>query len=238
MIKKLDVVAPPLSISHFLLHSIYERIINNKLLLPKEYASLTTLLIYVQLRTKIQITQKVEPVTLTKSITVTRSSLDKALYFMDAMVGLDQNGKVNLFIPSVHKEQVLVVLSHLLQEKALSVKPAYENASFYEKTYNSIYEKLNVEKDSQFAYYLQNVHKKSKSSYVCGFSVIGYEQYLEVKLYSKYDNFDKDECNNYRFIVTKSLLHKYPVGSYLFGVIQPNKTEVILYMDRGCTLRA
>ena len=237
MIKKLEIVAPPLSISHFLLCSIYDRIITDRSLSPKDYQLLTVILMYVQLRTKIKVTQRIEFVTSSLDVLVTRSLLDKSLYFLDAMASLDANGNIAVVLPIAYKQPVLKTLVCLLQDKEFSIKPSYENGRFYESTYISICEKLNLEKDLLFLWYLQNVHKKSKSVHVRGLSVINCQQSLEVHLYSKYDNFDKDECNNFRFVVTKSSIIEYPVGSYVFGVIQPSKCEVILYKDRECTLR-
>ena len=237
MIKKLDIVAPPLSISHFLLYSIFDQIIIDKSLSPKDYQLLTVILIYVQLRAKIRVTQRVEFVTPSSDVLVTRSLLDKSLYLLDAMASLDSNGNITVVLPIMYKQQVLKTLVCLLHDKEFHIKPAYENGRFYESTYISICEKLNLEKDLLFLWYVQNVHKKSKSLHVRGLYVINYQQSLEVHLYSKYDNFDKDECNNFRFVVTKSSIIEYPVGSYVFGVIQPSKCEVILYKDRECTLR-
>lgn len=238
MSKKIDLVAPPLSISHCSLRSIYERVLSNTSLFLKEYQLLTVILIYVQLRIKIRVTQRVDFFDSSyKDVLLTRALLDKTLYFMDAIASKDINGNITVFLPMMYREQLLKLLSSLLQSIESNIKPAYENGIFYETTYGSICDKLNLDKDTLLLFYLQNVHKKSKSVYVRGLSVVDYDQSLEVQLYSKYDNFDKDECTNYRFVVTKSSVSEYPVGSYIFGVIQPNKCDVILYKNRECTIR-
>ena len=53
-----------------------------------------------------------------------------------------------------------------------------------------------------------------------------------------YNNFDKEDSTNFIFLVKKSNCPQFPLGSYIYGVIQPNKTDVILYKDRECTLKA
>ena len=238
MSKKIELVAPPLSISHCSLRSSYERVLSNTSLFLKEYQLLTVILIYVQLRIKIRVIQRVDFFDSSyKDVLLTRSLLDKSLYFMDATASKDTNGNITVLLPMIYKEQVLKLLSNLLQSMEFNIKPAYENGIFYETTYGSICDKLNLDKDILLLFFLQNVHKKSKSVHVRGFTVVDYDQSLEVQLYSKYDNFDKDECTNYRFVVTKSTISEYPVGSYIFGVIQPNKCDVILYRNRECTTR-
>jgi hypothetical protein len=238
MSKKIDLVAPPLSTSHCSLRSIYERVLSNTSLFLKEYQLLTVILIYVQLRIKIRVTQRVDFFDSShKDVLLTRALLDKTLYFMDAIASKDINGNITVFLPMIYREQLLKLLSSLLQSIEPNIKPAYESGIFYETTYGSICDKLNLDKDTLLLFYLQNVHKKSKSVYVRGLSVVDYDQSLEVQLYSKYDNFNRDECTNYRFVVTKSSVSEYPVGSYIFGVIQPNKCDVILYKNRECTIR-
>jgi hypothetical protein len=234
-------VAPLLSISYSTLSSIFGRISINQPLFTREYILLIIILSYVQLRStnKIKIIGKINfDNTLRKNILLKKPLLDRTLYFMDATAALTDDNKVNFCIADVYKEQILQVLTFLLQDKDFNIKPAYGHASYYETTYVSICEKLGLEKDSFLLDYLKNVHKKSKDPQVRGYLVIGYEHSVEVQIHTKYNNFDKEDSTNFIFLVKKSNCPQFPLGSYIYGVIQPNKTDVILYKDRECTLKA
>lgn len=234
-------VAPLLSISHTTLFSIFHKITNNQPLFPREYVLLIIILSYVQLKTtnKINIIGRIKfDYTLQTNVSLKKTLLDKTLYFMDATASLTSDNKINICITNVYKEQISQVLIFLLQDKNFDIKPAYGHASYYETTYASICQKLGLEKEPFLLDYLQNVHKKSKDPRVRGYSVVGYEQFVEVEIHTKYDNFDKEDCSNFIFVVKKSNHPQFPLGSYIYGVIQPNKTDVILYKNRECTLKA
>ncbi len=234
-------VAPLLSIARTTLFSIFDKITNNQPVFPKEYVLLIIILSYVQLKAtnKINLIGEIKfDHSLQTNVLLKKTLLDKTLYYMDATASLTGDNKINICIANVYKEQILQVLIFLLQDKNFLIKPAYGHASYYETTYTSICQKLRLEKEPFLLDYFQNIHKKSKDPQVRGYSVIGYEQSVEVEIHTKYDNFDKEDCNNFIFVVKKTNHLQFPLGSYIYGVIQPNKTDVILYKNRECTLKA
>ena len=221
------------------MYQTYNSVLKNENFLPKQYLDLVMLLIYLLLNLNVSLAEQIQSSLVQKkddnTIVVKKELLEKTLYYMDATASLDDKGNVIFTLRGFYHEQVLSLLSTLLQGKSIGFKPVFDNVAFYESVYCSICEKLNLEEDLEFLSYLHNLNKKSNVLTTKILTIVGNKDILEVKLYSKYDYFDKEYCNNYRFIITKSNDTTYPVGSYVFGTIQPNKSSVILYRNPECT---
>jgi hypothetical protein len=226
-------------------HNLYESFCDNKLLSPKQYLYLLDVLIYTLLNEEItlQRNQSVTPqLKLNYSLTEAKPDLlVKVLYYMDATVGLNEDGSVPFLLGGLYKDQIMFVLSCLLQNKRVLCKRVRTPVSFLEKVYFSICTKLKMDKkdlvdEGYLFHHLQRLSKKEKKFTNQLFSVLGLKKISEVSLYSKYDHFDKEYCNNYRFIVTQSTSTLYPVGAFVFGTIVTKSSFVVLYKDSKCTL--
>jgi hypothetical protein len=223
---------------------LYESICDSKLLSVEEYFYILNLLIYTLLDVRISLQEK-QTISFIKRvedclIEVDSNVLLKTLYYMDATVDFDSNEKVPLLVNGIYKQHILYVLSSLLLNKRVGCKKLYINISFMEKVYISICTKLKMEKeklmDQGFLFdYLQRLIKKNKNIPNQFFLPLALKTIKEVSIYSKYDDFDKEICNNYRFLITQSTNNKYPVGSFVFGTIRTG-SFVILYKDSKCTL--
>jgi len=227
-----------LTISYLSIYQIYNVVLKNEKLLAKQYVDLVMLLIFVLLHGNVFLSEKTQSLFLEKTIhntlLVKNELLQKTLYYMDATVSIDDKGNVIFPLKGIYQEQILSLLYILFHGKNISFKPVFDNVAFYESVYSSICEKLKLEQDYEFLSYLHNLRKKGKILTTKVFTIKGNKNILEAELYSKYDYFDKEYCNNYRFIITKSNDISYPVGSYVFGTIQPDNTTVILYKDPEC----
>jgi len=229
-----------LIISDLSMYQTYSLISKNGNFTPKQYLELVTVVIYLLLKGDIFLLEKVKPIFIEKtaenSILVKKEVLNKALYYMDATVRLDAKNNVIFSLHGLYSKQILSLLYILLQDRKLLIKPDFNSVTFYESVYTSICNKLKLEQDSEFLFFLQNMRKKSKVLVTKSFIIIGPKNISEIELYSKYDYFDKEYCDNYRFIIIKSNDTAYPVGSYVFGKIQSDKVSVILYQNPECTL--
>ena len=227
-----------LTISYLSMYQMYNVVLKNEKLLPKQYVDLVMLLIFVLLNGNVLLTEKTKSFlleeTINNTLLVKKELLEKTLYYMDATVSTDDTGNVIFSLRGIYNQQILGLLHILLQGKIISFRPVFDNVAFYESVYSSICEKVNLEQDYEFLSYLRNLRKKGKVLTTKVFTIKGNKSILEVELYSKYDYFDKEYCNNYRFIITKSNDILYPVGSYVFGTIQPDSTTVILFKDPQC----
>ena len=232
-----------LVVSYFNGYTIYEAISVNKVLSVKQFEYLLHIVMYTLLKEKIVYTEKrnVEFISrFDSSVTVPNPDLLlKALYYMDATLSLDDFANVSIEVNGVYKEQLLFILTCLLQDKCFSLKKFRVNISFLESVYVSVFTKLKTEKQDlldggYLLTYLQRLSKKDKSLVNKSYSVVGLKNITEVSFYTKYDHFDKEYCTKGRFVVTESTSLTYPVGSYVFGVIQSNRMAVLLYKDSQC----
>jgi len=235
-----------LTLSFRNVYTIYELVFDNKPLSPKQFLDVLDIVMYTLLKEQIVCSQK-ENVTfiqrtsadLGSTIVLNPELLLKTLYYLDATAGTDDDGNVPFLLNGLYKEEVLRILFCLLQKKSLVCKRIRISSSFLETIYFSILSKLKYEKqDYKEEYYvltyLQRLSMKDKTSQHKLYSVVGLCNITEVSYYSKYDHFDKEYCNKFRFIVTQSTSLAYPVDSFVFGIIQLNKTSVILYKDSEC----
>jgi hypothetical protein len=227
-------------------YTIYEVISFNKVLSSRQFQDLLHIVIYTLLKEKIVCTEKrnIElALSLDNSAIVFNPDLLlKALYYLDATLSLDDLDNVPFQLKGVYKEQLLFILSCLLQEKCFTLKQFRVNTSFLEAVYLSVFTKLKTEKQDlldggYLLTYLQRLSKKDKSLVDKLYSVVGVTKITEVRFYTKYDHFDKEYCTKARFIVTQSTSTFYPVGSYVFGAIQSNRTSVLLYKDSQCVFQ-
>lgn len=224
-------------------YTIYETIISNKVLSTRQFQYLLHIVIYTLLKEKIVCTEK-RNIELALSFYNSGTALNpdlllKVLYYMDATLSLDELDNVPFQLKGVYKEQLLFLLACLLQEKCFALKQFRVNTSFLETVYISVFTKLKTEKqdlldEGYLLTYLQRLSKKDKSLVDKLYSVVAVTKITEVRFYTKYDHFDKEYCTKARFIVTQSTSAIYPVGSYVFGVIQSNRTAVLLYKDNQC----
>ena len=219
---------------------MYSLVLKNENLTPEQYVELVILVIYVLLKGDAFLKERVNPIFIEKTagnnVEVDRGLLNKALYYMDAIVGVDDSNNVIFPLRGTYYQQILSLLHLLSQNKKICMKPVFDNIPFYQSVYTSICQKLKLEEDSDFLFFLHNLRKKGKNFATKIFTVIGSTNILEVEFYTKYDNFDKEYCNNYRFTISKSKNMVYPVGSYVFGTIQTDQKSVILYQNPECTL--
>ncbi len=232
------------------LQGIYESIYANKALSVNQYMCLLHISIYKLLNAPLSCkavkNASFEP-KVEDSTTVAKSSvLLKAVYYMDATADLDDSGTVPFLLNGVYKEQILHLLTCLLQNKPFVVKKVRGNNSFLESAYHSILSKLsldvvNLSDKGYLLDYLQKVTSEETESHkdTVGkfYPVMNFRKITGASLYSKYDNFDKDDCSNYRFMITESTSLKYPEGSFIFGVVTSNNKEVVLYTDAECTMK-
>jgi len=224
----------------FSIYQTYSSILKNESFTPQQYLELVTLVINLLLRGNPPLYSRVDAITIAKtfdnSVFVSKELLNKTLYYMDATVSLDNANNVHFSLSGIYYQQILSLLYILSQGKKTSIKPDFDIIPFYERVYTSICGKLKLEGDTEFLFFLHNLRKKSKVLATKLFSIIGPKDILEIKLYSKYDNFDQEYCSNYRFVISESNNTDYPVGSYVFGTIQPDKSTVILYKNPECTV--
>jgi hypothetical protein len=227
-----------LLVLHRSVFHIYDFILQNKNLPAHLYKDLLHIVIYMLLGQEIGFHSKSEsiflPTLYNKHVYLQNESLEKVLYLMDATSSLDDKGNVSLVIPSLYKEQIQNLLIGLLKNKKFHLKPIYDNIVFYINSYISICAKLRLDEDILLTSSMHNLRKKSNLIDVKVFSVVNNRNVTEVQFYSKYTNFDKEYCANYRFIVTKSVSLNFPVGSYVFGVLHYDKRTVTLYKDPKC----
>ena len=227
-----------LLVLHSSLFHIYDFILQNKNLPSHLYKDLLHIIIYILLGQEISFYSKSEsiflPTLYNKNVYLQNESLEKILYLMDATSSLDDNGNVSLVISGLYKEQIQNLLIGLLKNKKFHLKPIYDNIAFYINSYVSICAKLKLGEDILLTSSMHNLRKKSKLIDVKVFSVVNNKNVTEVQFYSKYTNFDKEYCANYRFIVTKSVSLHFPTGSHVFGVLHYDKKTVTLYKDPKC----
>lgn len=227
-----------LLISHSTLFHIYDFILQNKSLPTNLYKDLLHIIIYILLGEEIAFCQKSEsvflPASYDKNLYLQNESLEKTLYLMDATSSLDNNRNVSFSISGFYREQILNILVSLLKSKKLHLKPIYDNIVFYTNSYVSICAKLKLDEDLLLTSSMHNLRKKSKSIDVRVFSVVNSKYITEVQLYSKYTNFEKEYCSNYRFLITKSVSLDFPVGDYVFGILHYDKKTVTIYKDPEC----
>lgn len=227
-----------LLLSHSTVFYIYDFITQNKPLPVHLFKDLLFIIIYTLLGQEIAFSRKGESVYLpssyNKNVYLETELLEKALYLVDATTSLDETGHVKFVVSGIYKEQIQTILIGLLKNRNFRLKPIYDNLSFYMNSYVSICANLKLEEDLLFTSFMQNLRKKSKSITLKVFSVTNSKDILEVQLYSKYNHFDKEYCNNYRFSISKSLSANYPVGSHVFGVIHHDSKKVTIYKDPEC----
>lgn len=227
-----------LLISHASLFHIYDFILQNKNLPINLYKDLLHIIIYVLLSQEIGFCYKSEsvflPASYNKDIYLQNESLEKTLYLMDATSSLDDKGNVSFPVYGFYREQIQNILISLLKKKKLHLKPIYDNIVSYTNSYVSICAKLGLDEDLLLTSSMHNLRKKSKSIDVKVFSVVNSNHITEVQLYSKYTNFEKEYCVNYRFLITKSVSSDFPVGDYVFGVLHYDRKAVTIYKDPEC----
>jgi hypothetical protein len=227
-------------------YTIYQAISANKPLSVKQFEYLLHIVMYTLLKEKIVYTEK-ENVAFISRIESSTTILNpdlllKALYYMDATLNLDDSNNVSFQVNGVYKEQLLFLLICLFQDKYFSLKKFRVNIPFLKSVYLSVFMKLKTEKQDlldggYLLTYLQRLSKKDKSLINKSYSVVGLKKITEVSFYTKYDHFDKEYCSTGRFVVTESTSLTYPVGSYVFGVIQANRMAVLLYKDSQCVFQ-
>ena len=225
----------------FSIYQTYISVSKKENFTPRQYLELVTLVINLLLQGDTLLYSKVDTITIKKnsdnSVFVYKELLDKTLYYMDATVNVDNENNVNFSLGGIYYQQIMSLLHILSKNKKISIKPDFDIIPFYEGVYTSICGKLKLEGDTQFLFFMHNLRKKSKVLTTKLFTIVGPKNILEVKVYSKYENFDQEYCSNYRFVVSESNDTAYPVGSYVFGTIQSDESTVILYKNPECTLR-
>jgi len=230
-------------------NNIYNVICGHRLLSQKEYLLLAEILIYATLTKEkrqkecILFVEK-ENVEFVPEANVSPDMINldlllKALYYMDATLAVDYHGNVPFLLNGAFKNQVVFVLTCLLQNKPFFLKQNLNTLGFLEKVYLSIALQLNMNgkdllNEGYLLDYLQRLYQKRRLLANKMYSVLRPNKITEVSFYTKYDNFHKEFCYNFRFLVTKSTSAKCPVGSFVFGVVQPNRSSVILYKDADC----
>ncbi len=232
-------------IDHFSLADTYESIENKDVLDPEEYVNVVIVIICALVKIRVSFSNKngahLYQNTSTNHVSIKKDLLDRALYFLDATYTTDENGHVTFPLRGVYYEQVMHLLYLLLQGKRVTFRPTLVNIQFYVHVYQSICDNLKVDQDLDFLDLVdvQRIPVKTPTKDVNLFAVLDHPNVVEVRLYSKYDNFDTDTCMNYRFTVTETNdPAKYPLKSFIFGTVQPDKRTVILYDDPECTLRS
>jgi len=234
-------------IDHFSLADTYKSILNKAALDPQEYVNVVIVIICALVKIRVSFSNKKSAYSIENSITnhvsIKKDLLERALYFLDATYTTDDDGYVTFPLLGVYYEQVMHLLHLLLQGKRVTFRPTLTNIRFYVNVYQSICDTLHVDQDPNFLD-LVGVQRtpetpKTPTKDVDLYTVLDHPSVVEVRLYSKYDNFDTDTCMNYRFIITETNdSTKYPFKAFIFGTVQPDKRTVILYDDPECTLRS
>lgn len=241
-----------LQVSYSDLYAVHQSIVEDKALSPTQFMHVVNISFYTVFKEKVVCTEAKNFVPKPKledlGNQVDLNLLIKSIYYMDATSDVDDSGNILFRVGGVYKLQLLTIFTCLLKNKPLvfsyTTKHIRTTLSFLEKTYHSILEKLNfepftLEDKGYLSSRLQDFIKKAKNVDFLVvdhlFTVLHLKTITQVSFYSKYDDFDKEFCTNFRFKITKSTSTKYPIGRFVFGVIKSNDTnEVVIYKDSEC----